>query len=186
MSVGDKHSEMVQQLKSADYEKIAERLSDPKMIDITHAILGIGTEGVGEIADAFKRHIFYGTELDTVNLKEELGDCMWYIQLLAVAIGCDLDEIMQTNIDKLRKRYGDKFTEEAAVDRDLGAEREILERSEWVFHTNETTAPLDYSRKVEAIWTNERDELEISVSYPEAFGWGHGSPHDVIKWRYGD
>ena len=35
---------------------------------------------------------------------------------------------MDTNIAKLKARYGDKFTEQAASERDLDTEREILEQ----------------------------------------------------------
>lgn len=122
------HSEMVQQLKSKDYSKIADRLvQSQEAIDILHAILGIFTEGA-EMADALKRHIFYGTTLDVVNLKEESGDLLWYIQLLLTALGVTLEEALDVNEAKLRKRYGSQFTEHAAVNRDLEIERKILER----------------------------------------------------------
>lgn len=39
----------------------------------------------------------------------------------------DFREILYTNIEKLRKRYPEKFTEEAALNRDLDSERATLE-----------------------------------------------------------
>ena len=120
------HAAMVQRLKSDNYDDICYRLSDPDMIDLNHAILGIFTEGA-ELADAFKRFLFYGTELDTVNLKEETGDLLYYVQLAAKVGGFTSDEAMDTNEAKLEARYGDKFSNEKAVNRDLDTEREILE-----------------------------------------------------------
>jgi hypothetical protein len=37
-------------------------------------------------------------------------------------------EARERNIEKLRARYGDKFTEAAALERNLAAERAILEQ----------------------------------------------------------
>jgi NTP pyrophosphatase (non-canonical NTP hydrolase) len=118
---------MVQRLKSDNYDAIAERMiSDADMIDLSHAILGMFTESA-ECADAFKRFLFYGTDLDKTNLKEEVGDVMYYVQLLCQSGGFTLEEAMDSNEAKLNKRYGDKFTEDAAINRDTDAEREILE-----------------------------------------------------------
>ena len=66
-------------------------------------------------------------KFDEVNLKEELGDLFWYNAILFREYKLDLDDVLQINIDKLNKRYGAKFSEEAAINRDLKAEREILE-----------------------------------------------------------
>ena len=43
------------------------------------------------------------------------------------SVGSSFDEAMEKNIAKLKARYGDKFSEEAAVERDLGKERSVLE-----------------------------------------------------------
>lgn len=121
------HAAMVQTLKSDDYQVIFDRMTASKeIVDIDHGITGIHTEG-GELADAFKRYKYYGTELDYVNIKEEVGDLLWYVQLLAKACNFTMEEAMDMNEAKLRKRFGDKFTEEQAIHRDLDTEREILE-----------------------------------------------------------
>ena len=43
-----------------------------------HMILGMLTE-VGELADVYKKNLAYKRPLDWPNIKEELGDLMWYI-----------------------------------------------------------------------------------------------------------
>lgn len=43
-----------------------------------HMILGIISE-VGELADAYKKHLAYGKELDKVNVLEEIADIFWYV-----------------------------------------------------------------------------------------------------------
>lgn len=95
-------------------------------MNLLHAAMGIGTEA-GELLDAFKRKLFYGKPLDVVNVKEEVGDIMWYIAILLRELDLDFEEILQLNIDKLRARFPDKFTETHALNRDLDAERKILE-----------------------------------------------------------
>jgi NTP pyrophosphatase (non-canonical NTP hydrolase) len=93
---------------------------------LLHGGIGISTE-IGEFMDVLKRYIFYGKAIDHVNLVEELGDLVFYISVLANALGVSLEEIMQANIDKLRARYPNKFSEHDAVVRDLEVERSVLE-----------------------------------------------------------
>lgn len=120
---------MVQDLKSKDYESIIDRLSDPASVDLLHSAIGISTEG-GELADNLKRTIFYGEDLDVGNLIAEAGDLLWYIQLALATVGSSLDEALIKNNLKLRKRYGDKFSEDAAINRNLEAEDSIFEQEE--------------------------------------------------------
>lgn len=96
--------------------------------NLLHGAIGISTEA-GELLDAFKKHIYYGKELDVVNLKEEIGDIMWYIAILCRELNLDMDDILQTNIDKLKARYPEKFTSHQAIYRDLKTERNILEKT---------------------------------------------------------
>ena len=93
---------------------------------IEHAIMGITTEA-GELMDAVKKTKIYGKPLDIVNLLEEAGDTMWYLAILADALGVSFEEIWQKNIAKLQKRYPEKFSHENALQRDTDAERKILE-----------------------------------------------------------
>jgi len=99
---------------------------DGAILDDLHMVLGMQTEAA-EIADVYKKTIAYKKPLDFVNIKEELGDIMWYIANLCNMNGWDLRDIMQTNIDKLKTRYPDKFSEEEALNRNLKKERGVLE-----------------------------------------------------------
>lgn len=94
--------------------------------DIVHGIIGVATEA-GELLQALALSIFDDEDFDFVNLKEEVGDVMWYQAILAVRAGFTLTQAQRTNIAKLAERYGEKFTEEAALVRDLIAERRVLE-----------------------------------------------------------
>jgi NTP pyrophosphatase (non-canonical NTP hydrolase) len=61
--------------------------------------------------------LIYGKKLDVANVKEEIGDIMWYIALLCRTLEFDLDEILEENIAKLQKRYPEKYTDHHAVTR---------------------------------------------------------------------
>lgn len=93
---------------------------------IEHAALGLVTEAA-EIMSVVKRAKIYGKEIDTVNLIEEAGDIMWYLALLADELGVDFSTIWDKNIRKLRERYPEKWTRDAALNRNHKKEREILE-----------------------------------------------------------
>lgn len=93
--------------------------------DLIHAVIGIFTEA-GEMLEAVLK-VFEGQPLDKVNLEEELGDKDWYAAMIYRELGVLPEEVWELVIAKLRKRYPDRFTAEAAINRDVDAERKILE-----------------------------------------------------------
>lgn len=109
-----------------DKDIVISRLSTTESIRLLHASMGIGSES-GEILDAVKRYIFYGKPVDRVNIIEEAGDALWYLAVLLKGVDSSFDEAMERNIAKLRARFGDKFTEAQALNRDLNKERVALE-----------------------------------------------------------
>ncbi len=113
--------------EAKDFEAMAKRLSIPQMIRLLHAGIGFATE-TGEFLNALKKAIFYGKPVDLVNVAEEVGDIMWYVALACNSLGVDLEDVMQRNIAKLQVRYPNKFSEAAALNRDLTAERATLEK----------------------------------------------------------
>lgn len=111
--------------ESNDFNAMDERLGDNGLKRLLHAGIGLSTES-GEFLDALKKHIFYGKELDRVNLAEELGDLFWYMAIVADELGVEFESVMDRNIQKLKARYGEKFSEQKAEKRDLDSERTIL------------------------------------------------------------
>ena len=106
--------------ENKDYEAIAERINAGS-IQLLHASIGIGGES-GEFLDTVKKHVFYGSALNKVNIREELGDLMWYIALACRAIGVTIEDICEDNIKKLSKRYPEKFSKECAENRNVDNE----------------------------------------------------------------
>lgn len=94
--------------------------------DLLHAAMGLCTES-GELMDVLKKHRYYGKPIDWVNVVEEIGDTAWYLALACRAAGTTLEEVCMKNIAKLRARYPEKFTQEAALNRNVESERAILE-----------------------------------------------------------
>lgn len=84
--------------------------------DLAHAALGLTTE-VGEFTTEVKRISIYRKEMTPemrAHMLEELGDTLWYIALACEHLGCPMDRIARDNIDKLRKRFPEKYTDQAA------------------------------------------------------------------------
>ncbi len=90
-----------------------------------HGIIGLATEA-GELLELL-RDTLNGKPLDKPNLKEEVGDGKWYMAILAKVGGFMWGDDEKVNIAKLRKRFPDRFTEHDANNRNLAAERVILE-----------------------------------------------------------
>lgn len=86
---------------------------------VIHACLGLSGE-CGEVNDIIKKYIFHNKDLDVIHLKKEIGDVLWYIALFCDACHFSLEDIMQLNIDKLKERYPDGFSEENANNRKEG------------------------------------------------------------------
>lgn len=96
---------------------------------VLHALIGMATE-VGELLEAWT-YAFTNNKLhDVVNLAEEGGDVAWYLATLATGLQIPLQGILNQNIAKLSARFPDKFTEEAANNRDLANERNVLEQNQ--------------------------------------------------------
>ncbi len=93
--------------------------------DIVHGVLGVATEA-GELLEGL-RDAYNGKGVDAVNVMEERGDVKWYLAILAHAFGHAWRDDESRVISKLRTRYGDKFTAFDANNRDLAAERTVLE-----------------------------------------------------------
>lgn len=88
----------------------------PNPGELLNGALGLTGEA-GETADMIKKYIFHGHELDREALVKELGDVCWYVALLCKAIDVSLEEVLTKNIDKLKARYPEGFSESASINR---------------------------------------------------------------------
>ena len=112
------------------YNDIVKKLAstkedDPQKWNLIHAGMGLASES-GEILDQLKAHIFYGKELDVVNLVEEAGDILWFLSLLLQQFGMRIEDAVAGNRVKLARRYGEDFDPVKALKRDKAAEIQAL------------------------------------------------------------
>lgn len=75
---------------------------------LLNGALGLTGE-TGEVSDLIKKGVFHEKGIDLEHLKKELGDCTWYLAMICDTCGFTLDDVMQTNIDKLKARYPKGF-----------------------------------------------------------------------------
>lgn len=105
-----------------EYQKEAlrtERAMEKRYSRILNGVMGMNGEA-GECIDLLKKHYFQGHDLDVDHLAKEIGDVLWYVAISADAIGYDLEDIMQLNIDKLDARYPNGFEAERSIHRKAG------------------------------------------------------------------
>lgn len=81
-----------------------EVLSLLKNTDDVHLVAGIAGE-VGEVCSLFQKASYKSQPLNLEGLKEELGDVLFYTCAIATKYGFTLEQLMSSNIDKLKKRH---------------------------------------------------------------------------------
>lgn len=81
--------------------------------DYMHGAIGVCGEA-GELGDQVKKFWCYNKPLDQENIKEELGDLYFYMQMIMNLSGFTLQDVLQYNVDKLCKRYPEGYSDAAA------------------------------------------------------------------------
>ena len=90
------------------YQQVAKQTAIyPREQAIIYPTLGLTGEA-GEVANKVKKIIRDGTNKNNENLVQEIsaeiGDCLWYISVLADDIGVKLSDIANSNLEKLENR----------------------------------------------------------------------------------
>ena len=109
-------------MKFIDYEAAALRTAKSEQTPserLCNWSMGIAGEA-GELVDQIKKLVFHGKPVDVTDLRDELGDVLWYLAALAHELGMSLDEVAMRNIEKLRLRHGDSFKTHAEQAREAG------------------------------------------------------------------
>ena len=106
-------------MKNNEYQELVERTRNyliTKNEEVKNYCLGIISE-VGELAGHLKHVLYHDWKLDRNNVKEEIGDALWYLTALASTMGFSLDDIMKHNIEKLKERYPNGFSMKDSINR---------------------------------------------------------------------
>ena len=102
-----------------EYQKLAMATLNPELNKkdvLINSVMGLCGES-GEAIDIVKKWMAQGHELDKEHLAKELGDIAWYLAEAATALDIPLEDILQANIDKLKKRYPEGFQTEKSLTR---------------------------------------------------------------------
>lgn len=102
-----------------EYQELAMTTLNPKLSKkevLINSVMGLCGES-GEAIDIVKKWMAQGHELDKEHLARELGDIAWYLAEAATALGLSLEEVLQANIDKLKKRYPEGFESQKSITR---------------------------------------------------------------------
>lgn len=79
-------------------------LDNPKTLKVLYPTLGLCGE-TGEVAEKIKKALRDKDGIfDKEAIKKELGDICWYIANLAADLDLTLEDVAQTNLDKLNSR----------------------------------------------------------------------------------
>ena len=100
-----------------EYQKLAMTTLNKELSErdiLINGVMGLCGES-GEAIDIVKKHLAQGHDLDKAHLAEELGDIAWYLAEVVTVLGYDLEDILQANIDKLRKRFPEGFEVERSI-----------------------------------------------------------------------
>lgn len=84
-------------------------------------------DSISELQDYIKKYVAYGKEIPKQEEEECLTDIYGLILGLCRHYGLDLEDGLYKNIEKLKKRFPEKFDAHLAINRDVDAERKILE-----------------------------------------------------------
>lgn len=106
-----------------EYQKLAMRTCNFKKdveteAMLSHGMLGLCSE-VGELAGIYQKS-YQGHPCRLDHIVKELGDCLWMIAEICEVYGVKMDDVMSTNIEKLKKRYPNGFESEKSLNRAEG------------------------------------------------------------------
>jgi NTP pyrophosphatase (non-canonical NTP hydrolase) len=99
-----------------DYQRAAARTVNPTLSDterLVDAAAGLAEEA-GEVLGLVRKHAYMRHELDRERVTRELGDALWCVATIATALGVSLDAVAAANVEKLRRRYPDGYSDDAS------------------------------------------------------------------------
>ena len=103
-----------------EYQQLAMTTLNKEMTKkdmLINGVMGLCGES-GEAIDIVKKHLAQGHELDREKLIKELGDIAWYLAEMATVLDTTLEEVLEKNIEKLKKRYPEGFDKTKSINRE--------------------------------------------------------------------
>lgn len=111
-------------MNANEYQKLAARtLIDGPDFEVSNEefmlmwnVIGL-TDEAGEVAGLIKKGVLHRHGLDVELVKKEIGDVLWYAAGICTTLGIDLADVMEANVEKLRKRYPHGFSSADSIAR---------------------------------------------------------------------
>lgn len=85
-------------------------------------------DSISELANIHKRELAYKKQPNFESAKKHCTSIQYSLKVLYSFYNLDMEQCLQNNIDKLRKRFPYSFSEHHALNRNLDAERKELEK----------------------------------------------------------
>jgi len=98
-----------------EYQELAKKTAkkfDSKEKEILTWGLGITGEA-GDVTSCIKKTFAHDNNQES-GIKENLGDALWYAAMICNFFNWDMNDVLNENIEKLKKRYPNGFTVENA------------------------------------------------------------------------
>lgn len=105
----------------ADYQQATQRTAKklnelPEKEKLLYIVGQLSSEA-GEVAGLIAKAALRGHPVDSLKLREEAGDVLWFIATLLEHYGIEMEVCAEENIRKLRKRFAEGYSVEADVAR---------------------------------------------------------------------
>lgn len=133
----EKHVKFCKRTGEATEERIANVFDYPRNnVSLIMATMGMNTE-LAEITDIIQKKVFYGIPIKPEDILEEMGDFLYYWDLLQSelrnSLGCNsLNDITarELNRKKLLIRYpSGHYSNEESLNRDSSKEKEVFKKA---------------------------------------------------------
>lgn len=103
-------------MNPVEYDILAARTTQQVSEPLAFYALGVAGES-GELVDRIKKSVYHARPLSQTEILDEVGDVLWYLTGLCRCYGFNLGDAMAYNVEKLKKRYPEKYTHEDSLAR---------------------------------------------------------------------
>ena len=102
-----------------DYAAAAARTENRRLSQgerLMDAAAGLAEEG-GEVLGLVRKHLYQGHALERDRVAKELGDALWCLTTVARVAGLSLEDVARANVEKLKARYPEGYSDDASQGR---------------------------------------------------------------------
>ena len=100
-----------QKMSIKEYQELCKKFArDFKNKEKEIMTWGLGISGeAGDVAGCIKKTFSHYSD-QTLGIRENIGDTLWYAAMICNYFNWDMQEVLDENIEKLKKRFPEGFT----------------------------------------------------------------------------